>query len=339
MNAIVTLTPSAAIDHTYLLSELVVGQVNRACSAHSELSGKGVNVGHAIALAGRRVSAVLALGQQDLAFAEQVTSGSHLRAVGVPGRTRINTTILDEHGHTTKINESPIPLADEHWRELCRVTLEEIERLDADWLVLCGSIPTRAGSNELVPFTDLLREAAALGTRVALDTSGAALDRAVADLGLVTLLKPNTHELAALVRRELRTIADVTAAAAELRALGVDTVYVSMGEDGALAVAEQGVWWARANVDTVVNSAGAGDASLAGFLVGTGADAEGEGRSEPTLSRALAMAVSWGALAVTQSTTLLTSLEAAPEATVLRDPDPATRLRDPAVWHHERPAV
>jgi 1-phosphofructokinase len=330
MNGIVTLTPSAAIDHTYLLSELVLGEVNRAHAMHSELSGKGVNVGHAIALAGHPVTAVLALGEDDLARAGHSTSGLRLRAVGVPGRTRINTTILDGHGQTTKVNESPHPLTDDHWRELCRATLDEIERLEADWLVLCGSVPTRAGSGELVSFTELLRDAAALGARVALDTSGEALDRAIHDFGAVTLIKPNTHELAALVRRELRTFADVIDAASELRRHGVDSVFVSMGEDGALVVAEEGTWFARADADVVANSAGAGDASLAGFLVGESVHRATGDASESALAGALARAASWGALAVGQPTTLLASLDGALQATVVRDPDPATRLRDPA---------
>ncbi|MEO6827098.1 MAG: 1-phosphofructokinase family hexose kinase [Microbacteriaceae bacterium] len=329
MRGIVTVTPAAAVDHTYLLPQLRLGQLNRVAGVHSELSGKGVNVGHAIALAGHPVTAVLTLATADLGLAERAGSGLRLRVLEVPGRTRINTTILEEGGRTTKVNQAPIPLTDEQWRGLQLAALEEVERIDAAWLVLCGSIPTRVGSDQMVPFTQLLRDAAARGVRVALDTSGAALHRAEPEFGSISLIKPNTHELADLVQRDLRTIAEVASAAAELRRLGVELVFVSMGEDGALLVAENALWWARARADAPINSAGAGDASLAGFLVGLGAQS-----SESALPRALATAASWGALAVTQSTTLLTSLDGATPATVLRDPDPSTLLRDPALLRH-----
>lgn len=331
MTGIVTLTPSAAIDHTYLLTEFVTGKVNRARSMHTELSGKGVNVGHAIALAGHPVTAVFALGEEDRARAGRSPAGLRLRTVAVPGRTRINTTILDEHGRTTKVNESPHPLTDDTWHALCQATLDEIERLDADWLVLCGSIPARAGGGDSVSFTRLLKDAAARGTRVALDTSGEALERAIRDFSAISLIKPNTHELAALVRRDLRTFGDVIVAASELRRHGVETVFVSMGEDGALLVAEEGTWFARADAATIANSAGAGDASLAGFLVGLRVAHANADASRPALANALALAASWGALAVGQPTTVLASLDGAPFATVLPDPDPATSLRDPAV--------
>src|SRR6218665_834123 len=63
MTAVVTLTPSAAVDRTYRLGQLHRGRVNRASAVHSELSGKGVNVAAALAAAGTRVSAVLAIGE------------------------------------------------------------------------------------------------------------------------------------------------------------------------------------------------------------------------------------------------------------------------------------
>lgn len=334
---IVSLTPAAAIDHTYLLSELVPGEVNRAFATHTELSGKGVNVAQAVALAEHPVCAVLALGERDRAIVERSVSREFLRPVYVPGHTRINTTIVDSHGHTTKVNEAPVPLSHDSWSALRSTVEEETERLDAGWLVLCGSIPTLEGSVELVPFSDLLRETRARDIRIAIDTSGAALDRALANLERIDLLKPNTHELAALTRRDLATIGDVVEAAQWLRQRGVGVVYSSLGEDGSLVVADAGVWWARAQASTIANSAGAGDASLAGFLVGLGSglssglDSDAGSDTTPeSLVRALSTAASWGALSVSQKTTTLTSLSAVPEAVVMRDPDPETRLRDPA---------
>lgn len=324
MSGIVTLTPAPAIDLTYRVGALELGEVNRAREVHTELSGKGVNVARAVALAGLPVSAVLALGAEGEALAHEGGFAHLLAAVADEGRTRVNTTLLDDSGVTTKVNESPVPVSAALWRALEQRTERELERLGADWLVVSGSIPALVGGGRQVAFLELVRRASALGVPVAVDTAGAALRAVAGDLGPVALIKPNTHELAELTGRRLDTVGDVTAAARELHEAGCDIVYVSMGADGALAVSASGVQLARARA-TVVNTAGAGDASLAGFLVGSsrsgGSVDVGEG---------LRLAASWGALAVGQATTLLGSVADAPPATLEQDPDPATPLSEPA---------
>jgi 1-phosphofructokinase len=324
MSGIVTLTPAPAIDLTYHLGRLDLGEVNRATAVHTELSGKGVNVARAIALSSVPVSAVLALGAQGAALAEEGGFAGLIADVADEGRTRVNTTLLDASGVTTKVNESPVPVGSALWAALVERTELELERLDAEWLVISGSIPPLAESGHPVPFLDLVRRASDRGVRVAIDTAGAALREVAADLGPVSLIKPNTHELAELTGVALRTIGDVTDAARRLHEAGCEFVYVSMGADGALCVSAAGVHHAKARA-TVVNTAGAGDASLAGFLVGSWRD--GGAVDVPS---GLQLAASWGALAVSQPTTLLTSVADAPPATLTAAPDPATPLTEPA---------
>jgi 1-phosphofructokinase len=324
MTGIVTLTPAPAIDLTYHLGHLALGEVNRATTVHTELSGKGVNVARAVALSSLPVSAVLALGAQGAALAREGGFGDLLAGVADEGRTRINTTLLDASGSTTKVNESPVPVSAELWQALVERTETELDRLDATWLVVSGSIPALAGWERPVPFLDLVRRASDRGVRVAVDTAGAALAALAADLAPVSLIKPNTHELAELTGTALDTVGDVVAAARQLHEAGCDIVYVSMGADGALAVSAAGVQLARASA-RVVNTAGAGDASLAGFLVGsTRADGSVD------VAAGVQRAASWGALAVMQPTTLLSSIDEAPDARLEHDPDPATPLSEPA---------
>jgi 1-phosphofructokinase len=326
MSGIVTVTPAAAIDRTYSVSQLRFGEVNRASTVSTELSGKGVNVARAVALGGQPVTAVLPLGTDALGLAESSASQGLLVIVPAGGRTRVNTTLLDRESGTTKINQSPLPLHAAVWEALVSQVDTEITRLAADWLVVSGSLPHIVESDLMVPFPDLLRKAQQRGVRVAIDTAGIALETATQHLDLVTLLKPNTHELAELTGRPLRSIGDVAGAAAELHRGGCDVVYVSMGADGALALSADGLWHARARA-TVVNTAGAGDASLAGFLVGS----SGSDPSAIDVPSGLALAASWGALAVSQATTALTSLDNAPQPVLVRDPDPATPLGEPAM--------
>lgn len=324
MTGIVTVTPAAAIDQTYRVDGLVIGDVNRAVGVSSELSGKGVNVARALTLSREPVRAVVPLGADGRILAAAPDLQPLLAVVATGGRTRVNTTILDATTGTTKVNEPAIPLLRAEWDAVVETAGVELDRIAADWLVLSGTIPILAGASAPVDILQLLRQASERGVRAAVDTAGAALEVAVANLDLVHLLKPNAHELAELTGRELRTIGDVAAAADELHRAGCDLVYVSMGADGALVRSAAGLWHARA-VATVVNTAGAGDASLAGFLVGLrGAD----GQDDP--AEAAAHAATWGALAVSSATTILTSLDDAPTAVVVQDPDPSTPLREPA---------
>jgi 1-phosphofructokinase len=110
------------------------------------------------------------------------------------------------------------------------------------------------------------------------------------------LVKPNVHELAEVTGRGLQTIGDVTAAAELLRTKGISAVLVSLGRDGAVLVDGDGALYGRTADVTAVNTVGAGDAFLAGYLA---ADAN----SSLPADR-LAVALRWGATAVQHQGTL-----------------------------------
>ena len=84
------------------------------------------------------------------------------------------------------------------------------------------------------------------------------------------LVKPNVGELAEVCGTSLSTVGAVAAAAADLRRRGARAVLASMGSDGALLATDAGVWFARADLTTIVSAVGAGDTLLAGFLLGGG---------------------------------------------------------------------
>ncbi|MCD1269923.1 1-phosphofructokinase family hexose kinase [Microbacterium sp. MEC084] len=324
---IVTLTPAGAIDATYRIGMLERGAFVRASSYDREVSGKGVNVAAALRLAGGAVAAVVVLGEDDLAFAQRSPYADMLRVVPVPGATRVNTSVIDGGRATTKVNAPTPPIPREAWASTREAVRAAGAETSARWLVISGTLPAFPGESEPVALADVIRDAVDAGVRVALDTSGAALARTAVDPHGIALMKPNTLELAELVGRPLRTIGEVTDAARELVARGVETVYTSMGADGVLVVSASTVVHAHASARDVVNTAGAGDASLAGFLVGLG---DADPRHPEALAAAAATAAAWGAHAVAQPTTILPDLADLPAARVTRDPDPATPLAEPA---------
>ena len=83
------------------------------------------------------------------------------------------------------------------------------------------------------------------------------------------LIKPNNHELEEIFRVKMNGKAEIADYAKRLQELGARNVLVSMAGDGAVLVTEQGgVFEAEAPKGKVVNSVGAGDSMVAGFLAG-----------------------------------------------------------------------
>lgn len=331
MTAVVTVTPAGAVDRTYRVSEPSWGTVNRAAQSLVELSGKGVNIAHALDQVGVTVRALVILGRDDAPLV--ASAGHYLRPIYTDGATRVNTSVVDGVGQTTKFNESPRPVAASVWHELEREALREAVEIEASWLVIAGSLPAEDDSGAVVGIAELCAAARAGGLRVALDSSGEGLRRALADGAALDLIKPNTHELAELLGRDLNTVGEVIDAATEVRAGGIDLVYVSMGADGALLVTESGVFWGYAPASQLRNATGAGDASLAGFLsviAGPG------GTSPEAHAEAIGRAAIWGARAVEQVSTRVEGVADFESGPGSDTPDRDTVLTDPGFARLER---
>ncbi|WP_149548763.1 1-phosphofructokinase [Streptomyces marokkonensis] len=279
---ILTVTPNPSLDRTYEVPSLDRGEVVRATGERVDPGGKGVNVSRAVAAAGRRTVAVLPLGGAPGALVADLlhAQGIEVAPVPVAGATRSNIALAEADGVLTKIN-APGPELTAAERELLLDTVRQ-QAPDADWIACCGSLP-----RGLAPswYAELVARVHAAGLRIALDTSGPALVAALRERPDV--VKPNAAELAEAVGRPLTTVGDAVKAAEDLRAAGARAVLASLGADGQLLVDDDGAWFGTAPVDAVRSNVGAGDASLAGFLVAGG---RGPG--------ALASAVAHGAAAV-----------------------------------------
>ncbi|AKJ12575.1 phosphofructokinase [Streptomyces incarnatus] len=279
---ILTVTPNPSLDRTYEVQPLKRGEVIRAETERMDPGGKGVNVSRAVAAAGRRTVAVLPLGGAPGALVADLLDAQGIEVAPVPvaGDTRSNIALAESDGVLTKIN-APGPELSAAEQELLLDTVREQSR-DADWIACCGSLP-----RGLAPswYADVVTRAHAGGSRIALDASGRALQEALR--AQPDVVKPNAEELAEAVGRPLATVGDALKAAEELRGMGARAVLASLGADGQLLVEDAGAWFATARVDTVRSNVGAGDSSLAGFLIAGGSGPE-----------ALASAVAHGAAAV-----------------------------------------
>ena len=288
---IVTLTPNPSVDRTLVLDTFTRGAVNRCTATFAEPSGKGINVALALHSHGAPVLAVFPIGGP---AGEQLVqllhaAGLPYRAVTITGTIRTNVSMIEADGTSSKINEPGPTLTSEEVADLIRTTLDSCS--SANWLAICGTLPNGFSERHLVEAVHAARTA---GLRVALDSSGSTLQAVLS--AAPQLVKPNAHELAEVTGRLINTIGDVTAAAEQLRAKGLGTVLVSLGRDGAVLVDGNGALHGRTAAVTVINTVGAGDAFLAGYLA---ADAN---TSLP--ADRLASALRWGATAVQHQGTL-----------------------------------
>lgn len=320
MNAVVTLTPAPVLDRTYLVEDMTVGKVNRAYEVHEYMSGKGLNVARTLHLAKHPVAAVLPIGVKDQYLLFTTPFPQIMRVMPVEGGVRVNTTVVERGGRTTNINQIPYTFSQKDWDAVVELTLEQVSDMDADWLVVSGMHPKMAETGVPIDLTELFTRARELGARVGLDTSGPEL-KTWAYSGFTNLIKPNADELASLVGRPLNTLGDVVDAGRELIAGGLEIALVSLGGDGALGITADEVVWAKADPVEVINTTGAGDAFLAGFLSHVISDERKNGHDAdhlPALNLAagLTNACSWGALAVSLPTTLIGSFADAPNASV-----------------------
>lgn len=300
---ITTVTANPSLDRTLQVAAIVRGGVHRATSELIEPSGKGVNVAVTLHAAGCPARAVLPVGGSVGRHLTDLLAGQGVpvRTVPVSGEVRSNISVIETDGTTTKFNAPGAGLSADEVAAL--IAAAQDASAPGQWLAWCGSLPRGFDESALA---DAVARGRTSGRQVALDSSGAALSavlRGSADV-LPHLIKPNAEELSELVGRPLPTVGAVGAAARDLVAAGVQTVLVSLGGDGAVLVEAGAAYYGRAGADRVVNTAGAGDAFLAGYLAASH-------RSAPDR---LALALRYGAAAVAQPGTLLTDPPTGPAA-------------------------
>ena len=313
---IVTLTPNPSIDRAIVVDALRRGGVHRATSSRIDPGGKGVNVSRALAAQGTETIAVLPSGGPEGHLMDELldSAGVARRSVPVAGSLRMNVSVLEPDGTTTKLNEPGPQLTPAEVDALLAATLDAAD--GASWVVACGSLPPGVPATM---YADLVTRVRERGIRVAVDSSGPPMPLAVA--ARPSLIKPNHEELAELVGHPLPTLGDVHAAARELVTDGIEIVAVSLGRDGAILVTADEVVHAGAAITAPLSTVGAGDCMLAGLLHGlsTGLPA----------ADALATAVPWGSAAVTLpgSRVPTPSDLVGIHAEVNRTPDPSLVLR------------
>ncbi len=260
---IYTVTFNPAIDYVVRLdTPLEVGEVNRARGEDCVLGGKGINVSGVLAELGCKSVALGFVAGETGAWLERGLTAQGIETDFIhleKGMTRINVKI--KAGQETELNGAG-PDIPESAMEALEQKLDALRKDDI--LILAGSIPV---SLSQTTYERLLARLEGKGVRAVVDATRDLLVNVLQYHPF--LIKPNNHELGEIVGKVLKSDEEIIAAAKTLQEKGARNVLVSMAGDGALLLDEQGeVHRIGTPKGKVINSVGAGDSMVAGFVAG-----------------------------------------------------------------------
>lgn len=259
---IFTVTFNPSLDYIVRVDEMRLGTINRTNYEQLLPGGKGINVSIVLGNLGHPSRALgFSAGVTGVALEKLLAdSGVDADLVHVKaGFTRINAKV--KAVEETEINGQGPRIAPEDVDAL-------FSKLDVlgqdDTLVISGSVPNTLPSDM---YEQVMERLAGRGVRIVVDAERDLLTRVLSYRPF--LVKPNNHELGDIFGVALKTRDEVVPYARRMQEMGAQNVLVSMaGEGGVLAAADGQVYQSPAAQGTVVNSVGAGDSCVAGFLAG-----------------------------------------------------------------------
>ncbi|MBQ4283692.1 MAG: 1-phosphofructokinase [Lachnospira sp.] len=259
---IYTITFNPSIDYVVTVSEISYDDVNRAKEEYILPGGKGLNVSRVLynlgidniatgiiaGFTGKEIVRMLNVYGLNCDFVEVNT-----------GMSRINVKIKsDNEGEINGLG----PVVDSDDVNALYKVIRNISQ--GDYLVLGGNV------QQSVPvsiYKELTEYATTRGARCVVDATGELLSEAL--YAKPFLIKPNKIELEKFVGMQMNCIDDIIQSARILQKKGAANVLVSLADAGGVLVADNGcVYISDAPKGTVVNSVGAGDSMIAGFLAG-----------------------------------------------------------------------
>ncbi len=259
---IYTVTFNPSLDYVVTVDGFTGGIVNRTREEMIFPGGKGINVSMVLQNLGYESTALGFLAGFTGRELERLLAQKGIVTDFITvqeGMSRINVKLRSEQ--ETEINGQGPVIAERDIEKL----YEKLDALrDGDILVLAGSIP--GGMPDSI-YGDIMKRMQDKEVKLVVDATKDLLVNVLPYHPF--LVKPNNHELGELFGVVLEEKEAVTVYAGKLQEMGARNVLVSMAGEGAVLVTENGsVLRADAPKGTVVNSVGAGDSMVAGFLAG-----------------------------------------------------------------------
>ena len=254
----VTLNPS--LDYIAECKDFTLGATNRTSSEIIYPGGKGINVSIVLSNLGDRTTALGFLagftGEHIDSLIKDMGISSRMIRLD-EGMSRINLKLKSKE--ETELNGmgpniSIIDIA-RLYQKLESITEDDI-------LVLAGSIPPSVSEGL---YSDLMERLKETKIKIVVDATKDLLMNVLDKKPF--LIKPNIHELGELFNAKLDSADEALPYALKLKEMGAVNVIISMGKDGAMMVDEYGNSYTMNSPEgKLVNSVGAGDSLVAGFL-------------------------------------------------------------------------
>ena len=259
---IYTLTINPSLDYVMEINELNVGQMNRSKNTYLLPGGKGINVSQVLRSLGIDNVAILPVAGFTGEKLLNLLSKKEMTYDALPlttGDTRINVKVLA--AEETELNAAG-PEISEHEQNALMEKLTMLSK--GDYLILSGSVPSNLGDHF---YAHIMEKLANKKVKIVVDTIGENFRNALTKKPF--LVKPNKEELEALFDTKAHTPAELLNLAKEVQKMGAQNVLLSKGAEGAILLTESHeVYEAAAPKGEVVNTVGAGDSMVAGFLAG-----------------------------------------------------------------------
>jgi 1-phosphofructokinase len=256
----VTLNPS--LDYIVSVDNFMTGRVNRTSKELMFPGGKGINVSIVLNNLGVKSTALGFIagftGEEIKRQVSEIGIDEQFIAIS-EGLSRINVKLRSNE--ESEINGMG-PNIDEKSLSEFMGQLDELQK--GDVLVLAGSIPDRMPSTM---YRDIMERLQDKEIMIVVDATRELLVNVLEFHPF--LIKPNNFELGEIFGVEFTDNEQIITYAKKLQDMGARNVLVSMAGDGAILVAEDGsVYETPAPKGKVVNSVGAGDSMVAGFIYG-----------------------------------------------------------------------
>lgn len=259
---IYTITFNPALDYIMVVPSCRSGEVNRTESEKIMAGGKGINVSIVLNNMGVENTALGFISGFTGGAIENILADMNCKTDFIKldnGFSRINVKIKSDT--ETEINGQGPDISDGAVKKL----YEKLDSLnDGDTLVLAGSIPSSLSDSIYCEIMDYLKDKK---LNIVVDATKDLLVNVLKYKPF--LVKPNNHEIGEIFGVELKTRSEVVPYAKKMQEMGAKNVLVSMAGEGAVFVGENGeVYESESPKGKLVNSTGAGDSMVAGFLAG-----------------------------------------------------------------------
>lgn len=225
--------------------------------------GGAVNVARVVqVLGGEPVLAYLSGGTTGPMFEALLKNyGIAQRRFQTCGSVRVAYMVREE---STDLEYRFVPEGPEIRLDELEPLMKFVENFDGDYYVASGSLPCGVPSDIYARIADLTQKK---GARFILDTSGEALNEALAHGGIY-LAKPSKHELELYAGHKLDETGLRDVATALIARGVVDNLVVSLGSDGALLANADGVAQLPSPAVKVSSAVGAGDSFVGAMTWG-----------------------------------------------------------------------